>query len=342
MHATTTTNLGHASSSCAQIFNATVVAAAISAAWELGILDELHDHSRLEVGAFSRDRGLHEESVRAIFAALAKHEVVEADCDWTTVAAGPCFGEIFQTKGFFYWLTRGCGELFSTLAAKAPNSARVGSFIRRDMRAVGLATQDIGEIFVDPLLRSILDRLSFATAADLGCGSAHRLASMAASRPGFRGVGIDIAPAALDVARETMQEMGVAHRIDLVLADAAALTPRPEFADAELVTCFFMGHDFWPREGCVESLRRIRTAFPRVKHFLLGDTYRSEGQAGGQLPIFTLGFEVAHAVMGKYVPTLGEWMEAFEEAGWECVEQHHLDPPPFTVIFHVRPAGVAG
>jgi SAM-dependent methyltransferase len=336
MHATK--KLGEASSSCAQIFNATVVAAAISASWELGILDELHEHSELDVTTFSSNRGLHEESVKAIFAALAKQEIIETDCDWTTVAPGPCFSEIYQTKGFFYWLTRGCGELFSTLAAKAPNSARVGSFIHRDMRAVGIATQDIGEIFVDPLLRSILDQLSFATAADLGCGSGHRLACMAATRPDLRGIGIDIAPAALAVARETVQEMGLVKRIDLVHADAAALTPQPEFADVELVTCFFMGHDFWPRENCVESLKRIRTAFPRIKHFLLGDTYRSEGQSYAQPPIFTLGFEVAHAVMGKYVPTLSEWMEAFEEAGWECVEQHHIDPPPFTVIFHARPA----
>jgi phenylpyruvate C(3)-methyltransferase len=333
-----TQKLGQASSPCAQIFNSTVVAAAISAAWELGILDELHHHSELDVAAFSRDRELHEESVKAISAALVKQEIVQSGRDRKTIAPGPCFSEIYQTKGFFYWLTRGCGELFSTLAAKAPNGARVGSFIRRDMRAVGIATQDIGELFVDPLLRSILDRLSFTTAADLGCGSGHRLACMAATRPEFRGIGIDIAPAALAMARETVQEMGLVQRIDLVQADAAALTPRPEFADVELVTCFFMGHDFWPRENCVASLKRIRTAFPQIRHFLLGDTYRSEGQSDAQLPIFTLGFEVAHAVMGQYVPTLAEWMEAFEEAGWECVQQHHIDPPPFTVIFHVRPA----
>jgi phenylpyruvate C(3)-methyltransferase len=330
--------LGGASSSCAQIFNSTVVAAAISAAWELGVLDELHHHSRLNVAAFSHGRGLHEESVRAILAALANQKIVQSCHDRKTLTPGPCFDEIYQTKGFFYWLTRGCGELFSTLAAKAPNGARAGSFIRRDMRAVGIATQDIGENFVDPLFHSILDRLSFATAADLGCGSGHRLACMAATRPDFRGIGIDIAPAALAVARETVREMDLAERIQLVQADAAALTPRPEFADVELVTCFFMGHDFWPRESCVESLKRIRTAFPQIRHFLLGDTYRCDGLADAQLPIFTLGFEVAHAVMGQYVPTLTEWVEAFEEAGWEYVEQHHIDPPPFTVIFHVRPA----
>jgi phenylpyruvate C(3)-methyltransferase len=330
--------LGEASSSCARIFNSTVVAAAISAAWELGVLDELHHHSKLDVAAFSHGRGLHEESVRAILAALASQKIVESGRDWMTLTPGPCFDEVYQTKGFFYWLTRGCGELFSTLAAKAPNDARVGGFIRRDMRAIGIATQDIGESFVDPLLRSILDRLSFATVADLGCGSGHRLACMATTRPDFRGIGIDIAPAALAVARETVQELGLVERIQLVQADATALTPQPEFTDVELVTCFFMGHDFWPRDNCVDSLKRLRTAFPRIQHFLLGDTYRSDGLADAQLPIFTLGFELAHAVMGQYVPTLTEWIEAFDEAGWECVEQYHIDPPPFTVIFHARPA----
>lgn len=60
-------------------------------------------------------------------------------------------------------------------------------------------------------------------------------------------------------------------------------------------------------------------------------------QAADDVPIFTLGFEFGHAMMGAYVPTLEEWEGVYEEGGWRLVKKHHVMPPSLSVIFVLEP-----
>jgi phenylpyruvate C(3)-methyltransferase len=86
----------------------------------------------------------------------------------------------------------------------------------------------------------------------------------------------------------------------------------------------------------VRALRGIRTAMPKARHLILCDTSRMEDPTGGEPPIFTLGFQLAHAAMGRYLPTLREWRDVFRDGGWEAVAEHHLPTPPGTTIFQLR------
>src|SRR5262249_3518883 len=130
--------------------------------------------------------------------------------------------------------------------------------------------------------------------------------------------------------------VGLGDRFSFELADVRALEFRDEFAHIDLLTCFMMGHDFWPRDSCVTSLRRLRAAFPNVRRFLLGDTARSTGIPPAEVPVCTLGFEVGHAVMGVYLPTIDEWDEVFAEGGWHCLEKHLIETPAASVIFELE------
>jgi hypothetical protein len=322
---------------CAAIFNSAIAAAAISAASELGVIDEIEQSGHLDISAFVDDRSLHGESIRAMLVALASFEIVELDDAREKVQPGPGFAEVHRLQGFFYWLVRGYGHLLTNLPDSTRNAARSGDFYHRDVRAVSLASAQMSAVSVDPLFLSIIEPLTFTATADLGCGSARRLIQMIADRPAVRGVGVDIAPAALAVARESVAAAGLTGSIGLVEASVTDLTPRPEFADVELVTCFFLGHDFWPRARCVNALRGVRQAFPHVEHFLLCDTYRSSTVPSAADQIFTLGFELTHAVMGQYLPSLAEWRDVFEESGWSSAGEHPVEVPPSTAIFHLRP-----
>jgi SAM-dependent methyltransferase len=319
----------------ADIFNSTVAGFAVAAAWETGALDELRERDTLAVGTFCADRDLHVPSVRSMFAALAAAGIVVRDGD--IVSTGPEFAAVYRHKAFFHWLTVGCAELFANMSTIAHNEARVGSFYRRDAAAIGFACRDINLYSFDPVFWQAMAELDFdfTVVADLGCGSGGRLAQIADRYPGITGVGVDIAPAALREAREYVAATGFGDRFTFIEGDARAIEPDPRFVDVEVLTCFMMGHDFWPRERCVTSLRRLRDAFPNVRRFLLGDTARTVGFPDRDKPVFTLAFETAHDLMGVYLPTLAEWADVFAESGWKCMNVREVVHPADSVIYEL-------
>lgn len=319
----------------ANIFNSAVAGFAIATAWEAGALDELNDSGQLSVPAFCARHDLHLTSVRGMFAALATVGVVVRTGD--TVFAGPEFADVYRNKAFFHWLTVGCGELFSNMPRIVRNGNRSGEFYRRDAAAIAFACREINLRSFDPVFWRAIESLDFAftTVADLGCGSGGRLAQIANRFPGVGGIGVDISADALREAAGSVRAAGFDGRFTFIEADVRTLEADDRFAEVELLTCFMMGHDFWPREQCVVTLRRLREAFPNARRFLLGDTARTQGIADQDRPIFTLGFETAHDLMGVYLPTLTEWADVFDESGWRCVGVRRVDVPAHSVIYEL-------
>jgi phenylpyruvate C(3)-methyltransferase len=317
----------------ADIFNSTVASFAIATAWETGILDELDSQGMVDIEEFCAKHDLHPPAIDSMLAALAAVGV--AVRKGGSAFPGPDFAEIQRNRGFFHWLTAGCGELFTRMPTIVRNEHRTGTFFDRDAAAIAFACREINRQSFDPIFWQAMAELDFpfTTVADLGCGSGGRLAQLAARYPGVRGVGVDISPEALrEAATHTATSGG---DFEFVTADARTIEPDPRFEPVEILTCFMMGHDFWPREECVDSLRRLRKAFPNVRRFLLGDTARTEGIPDQDKPVFTLGFETAHDLMGVYLPTLTEWDTVFEESGWHRLGVRHVDVPAASFIYEL-------
>jgi hypothetical protein len=327
---------GETQRAVAGIFNSAVAASAIGAAWEVGALDELREQGTLEVAEFARRADLHRPSVMGMFAALASQDIVVRH--GTTIHPGRHFGEACRNRSFFHWLVQGSGELFRRMPYVLRNQHRVGTYYQRDAAAISFACREINEHYFDPTFWTAMDNLGYppVLAADLGSGSGERLMQIIERFPESRGVGLEVAGSAIEAATAGAAQRGHSGRITFTQADVLHLRPRPEFRQVDLLTCFMMGHDFWPRSECVRVLRNLRDVFPGARRFLLGDTARMEGVPDRELPIFTLGFEVAHDMMGVYLPTLGEWEEALAEGGWKCVQMHVMDAPSVSVVFELE------
>lgn len=323
------------SGGAARIFNSVVAGFAIATAWEVGALDLLAEHGVVDVAAFCARRDLHPASIGGMFAALAAVDVVHRDAG--SVWPGPEFAEVHRDKAFFHWLTAGCGELFAAMPRLVRNENRRGEFYRRDPAAITHACREINRQAFDPTFWRVLEALDddVTRVADLGCGSGARLAQMATRWPHVRGVGVDLSGTALSRAHEHLTDVGLAERFDLVADDVRAVAPDPRFAGVEVLTCFMMGHDLWPLEECRASLRRLRTAFPDARRLLLGDTARIDGVPDRDKPVFTVGFEAAHDLMGVHLPTLREWEGAFEGSGWTLVAAHTVSAPAESVVFEL-------
>lgn len=319
----------------AAVYNAAVAAWAISAAWEVGALDELKTATRLDAGEFAASRGLDPASTLGMFRALAAVGVVEREGSTVTVTGS--FAEFYRTRSFFHWLSRGSAELFRQMPAHLVSANRAAASYQRDPAAIAFACREMNEICFDPAFWAGVDEAGpdFGAVADLGCGSGARVMEILHRYPGTRGIGIDIAAAPIEVARKEAAGAGLGDRATFLEGDVLALEPRPEFAGVGLLTCFMMGHDFWPRPKCIATLRQLRECFPAARRLLLGDTTRQTGIPDRELPIFTLGFELGHDLMGVPIPTRAEWESAFGESGWHLIRTRPAELVAGAVVFEL-------
>lgn len=326
------------------IFNSAIAAPAIGAAWEVGFLDELRAQKEVDVEKFATQHDLDSASLQGLVTALAIVDVVKRDQD--KVVAGRLLEDAYRTKSLFHWLALGSGGLFSRMQYALRNKDRTETFYRRDPAAIAYACRDINLVYFDPAFWTAMDGLefSFRSVVDLGSGSGERLMQILTRYPETTGIGVDLASPAIKVAAAEAVDRGFGDRLFFTEGDVCNLTYREEFAHVDLLTCFMMGHDFWPRENCVNTLQQLRKAFPRTRRFLLGDTTRilldnphsEHAVTEENVPIFTLGFEVGHAMMGVYIPTLEEWEGVFAEGGWRCVRRHLIETQSLSVIFELE------
>jgi SAM-dependent methyltransferase len=320
----------------AAIYNSAVAAWAIAAAWEIGALDELNRDRTLDADEFAARRGLDPAATAGLFRALASVGVVRRR--GPVVDCAEAFDDVYRYKSFFHWLSRGSAELFRQMPSVLVSENRVGDFYQRDPAAIAYACREIDELCYAPAFWDAMGRLDFelSNVVDLGCGSGGRVLDILARYPRSRGIGVDIARPALDAARSGARAAGAADRVAFIEADVLDLDERPEFADVELITCFMMGHDFWPRDNCVAALRRFRKVFPSVRRLLLGDATRTAEGPDLDLPVFTLGFELGHDLMGVFLPTVADWESVFDEAGWQLTRTNMIDMTVGEVVFELE------
>jgi phenylpyruvate C(3)-methyltransferase len=331
----------------AHIFNSAIAAAAIGAAWEVGFLDAIRDQKQVDVTEFAKHHNLDNDSMQGLATSLAIVNVVERNHD--TITPGRLMEEAYRSKSLFHWLTLGSGGLFSRMQYVVRNENRVGKYYQRDPVAISYACKDISKEHFDLAFWTAMEGLDYPihSVVDLGSGSGERLMQVLTRYPGTVGLGVDIAGPSLEVAAADAQKRGFGDRLSFTTGDARTLDYRDEFANVDLLTCFMMGHDFWPRQNCVDSLQRLRKAFPRARRFLLGDATRillnrdkdpsvhAVNEDG--VPIFTLAFEFGHAMMGVYIPTIEEWHGVFAEGGWRCIKTHLIKSLTLSVIFELEP-----
>ena len=332
----------------AKIYNSAIAAAAIPAAWGVGLLDALQDQKKVDMPKFAKQHNLDSDSMQGLAVTLAVVDVVK--CDQDTITAGRLFEDVYRTKSMFHWLALGSGDLFSRMEHKLRNENRTGNFYQRDPAAIAYACRELNRQFYDQVFWAVMEGLDykFHSVVDLGCGSGERLMQILDRYHEITAIGIDVAGPAIRFAEAEAQKRGFGDRLSFIVGDAREIEYRDEFAQIDLLTSFLMGHDFWPRENCIATLRKLRKIFPKVRRFLLGDETRgllhSAGSkppiaqvTGDNVPIFALGLEFGHVLMNVYIPTMEEWYGVFAEGGWRCVKGHELQRPAFAVIFELEP-----
>ncbi|MEO6082280.1 MAG: class I SAM-dependent methyltransferase [Umezawaea sp.] len=301
-------------------FNGYICAHVVHALERLGVFERLQDGRSLDTTAFCAEGELAPGVFRALVQAAESFGYLDVHGD--RVRATALGEEAVRTLGFFTWGVGGYHDVFANAAPLARGERRFGSDLHRDegMVALGSAQADTA------LMRGILDEeiagIDFRTLVDLGAGVSERVCRLVADRPGSHGIGIDISHPATVLAHETVAKYGLRGTVEPVCADVLDVLFAGHEVDgadeADVVMSFMFLHDLLAApERREEVIPRLRKAFPQAHTFLLADTTIRPRTAGedARLPVFSSGFELAHALMGVPVYFREEYERLFDRGG---------------------------
>lgn len=224
--------------------------------------------------------------------------------------------ELIEVLGYFTVAVAGFGAVFRDVAPLARGQKRFGVDTKQDMvaTAVGCAQN---RRFQQPILERVLSDLSFDSVLDLGCGDGHRLLHLARHNPTLRAVGVDISLETCDLARRNIAAAGLTDRITVEHGDVRAMLDGRQRTpvDADLVMSFFLFHHFFADAYVRGEALPLLDAFPGTKQFLLGDAFALPQRGTGELPIFSLGFDLFHRLTDVALLEQHEYYAALYSAG---------------------------
>ncbi|MEU0334486.1 SAM-dependent methyltransferase [Streptomyces sp. NPDC006193] len=299
-------------------FNGFISTNVVFALAQLGVFTWFDDAGRLDVPEYCRTHHLRETVFRRLLSAAEAFGYLVVTGDRVTPT--PAWSDLREKIGFFTWGVGGYHDVFASAASLARGDRVFGQDVLRDeaMVALGSAQADLA------LMRHILDEqvaeLDFSVIADLGSGISERVSRLVKSRPGARGLGLDISASATELAAGTVERHGLTDRVQPICADVLDVLfrgRRIEGADrVDIAMSFMFLHDLLVDPSTrMDVIPALRKAFPNAHTFLLGDTTVRPRSGDGALPVFSSGFELAHALMGVPIYTREEYEDLFREGG---------------------------
>ncbi|MEU8925301.1 aminotransferase class I/II-fold pyridoxal phosphate-dependent enzyme [Kitasatospora sp. NPDC048545] len=317
----------------AALFNGYVGANLVLAFTDLGLWEAL-EGGAVAVDALLRRSGAEEVKLSALLRTAALLGYLKLADD--TAELTPAGRELARHSGYFTWGVGGYGELMGQLAGVASGRVAFGRDVSRDGRQIAAGSGSVGRLMMLPVEEKVTAALDYSSVADLGCGDASRLIRLCAE-PGRRGVGIEIDAAACASAGLRIAEAGLADRLEVVRANVLDHVDQRTFPGIDLVTSFLMMHDLFESTGDPAGVMRLlREVFPDAKQFLIADTVSQDWPAlRGELPVFSLEFELVHAFMDTPILTADTYEKAFAEAGLQ-VERREPFGSPSTWLWLLR------
>ncbi|MEU9445605.1 methyltransferase [Streptomyces sp. NPDC048304] len=305
-----------------QAFNGYVAGTVVHALDRLGIWDRLAADPLLDLRVVAAELGpaVRERVLRELLRAAAT-------CGWLRLHDGDkalltsAGQEIIRMRGYFTWGVGGYNEVFAQAHRIVSGEAAFGTGVLRDEAMVALGSGQNDRSFMAGTLDDVLADVDFSVLADLGSGISARVSRVVGERPGTRGLGLDISGPATELGHRTIAEAGLADRVQAVQADVLDVchrdAHRDKLAEVDTVMSFFLLHDLLADpETRPHTFTRLREAFPAARTFVLADTMlRPDSENATALPVFSLGYELAHALMGVPLHTKETYEDLFAAAG---------------------------
>lgn len=309
----------------AELFNGYIGAHAFYALHELGVLRRWSDGVTAVADLAPAADPARLRALLEVMARLGFATVDDTEAELTAEGR-----ELLAQQGFFTWCVGGHGDVWRHLAGLADGSLAFGAGVQRDTGRVALGCAEADRSLMRPVQDAVLAAVEFTGVVDIGSGDGSRLLDLCAADSRRRGVGIDISADACALAARQRDERGLADRVEFQQADVIELLRGDRtFPGVDLVVSIFMLHDlFASADDHPALMRSLRRVFPDARHFLLADTARQDdAERRAAPPVFSLGFELAHAFMGVRLQQRTAYEDAFEAAGLKIARREPFGAP---------------
>jgi SAM-dependent methyltransferase len=177
----------------------------------------------------------------------------------------------------------GYGDLMNRSRSLLEKKITYGREVTRDSYYVAVGTKLNTASFMDMVPLAVLERKGARKVADLGCGAGQFLIEWVKGGPERSGVGVDLAPEAIEAARKSAKAQGVGDRIAFHVGDAfdnEALTKTCN--EVDVIFSFAMEHEGL-RDGenaVLSHIDNLAERFPG-KRYLLGEPMLHMSAADG-------------------------------------------------------------
>jgi len=192
-------------------------------------------------------------------------------------------------------------------------------------KAIAEASVLLGNDTVDPVLVEILESLEFSgPICDLGAGNCERLIKLY-NLKGWPGLGIDNCQEVVEQTAKRLKH----YNYDVSCQQGDITNMTAVFNDVQVLTQFFVFHDFVPTGKCVEFINSLLKNFPSVRYFIYVDIVAPSFSHPEMMP----GFDYVHGLMGIKTRTYEETMEMFKKTRFGLVEERKIEGLPNTYMW---------
>jgi len=230
-------------------------------------------------------------------------------------------------RGLITMLFEGYGDLLSH-QIKIQNGALTHIQRLINGESIALSSIQFGEEKIDPLVLSRIKKYKIKnTICDLGCGTGEKLIKIVKSSK-LKALGIEYNNKAIKVAKSKVKRI---KNITIVKGDITKL--EKVWYDVELLTQFFVMHDFTPTKKCLKILNSLLKVFPNVQYFFYVDIVSPSQTKDSIMP----GFDYVHRLQGIVPRTYEETIKMFNVSKFQLIEEIPIKTMPNTFFWILAP-----
>lgn len=232
--------------------------------------------------------------------------------------------------------------LLTNFTSTMKNELIYGKDFIRDGRLVAKSSVLTGKANYSWIAQKISD-LKVDTVVDLGCGSGDIIIDFCKRQKSFRGIGLDIDPQAIQVAKENVKKNQLDDRIELVtgdMLDPSTYSHKIESKGEKVAFNAIMAlHEFLIHGeiAVVNVLKKMKKEFPG-SYFILGEFNRCTDEEFSKIPIYERMHmlfyqEIIHGLTDQDLASLDTWKKMFNEADVKLLE--YKSDFPFRLVEYV-------